>query len=63
MTEPEELKPCPSCPDGYVWSYNGPTGTTCKTCKGYAVVTLNGEPCAEARARFVEIEEDYRFER
>lgn len=46
----EQLKPCPHCPDGYVWNTNRPTGATCKTCLGYAVVTLSGSPCAEALA-------------
>lgn len=39
-----ETKLCPDCPDGNVWNINGPTGATCPTCKGYAVVNLNGEP-------------------
>ena len=45
----EELKPCPACPDGYVWTSNGPTGAACKTCGGYAVVKLNGERCDAAK--------------
>lgn len=38
--EPEERKalPCPNCPDGQVWTSNGPTGRTCPTCKGHAVI-------------------------
>jgi hypothetical protein len=27
---------CPSCPDGYVWTREGPTGAACKTCGGKA---------------------------
>lgn len=40
----DELKPCPECPDGNVWNSNGPTGATCKVCKGHAVVNLDGSP-------------------
>jgi Zn finger protein HypA/HybF involved in hydrogenase expression len=38
--EPEEQMtiPCPACPDGQVWTMNGPTGRTCPTCKGHAVI-------------------------
>ena len=46
--DPDELMPCPSCPDGYVWTSNGPSAKACPTCKGYAVVNRNGSPCAAA---------------
>lgn len=42
-----DTKPCPSCPDGNEWSSEGPTGRACRTCKGYAVVNLDGSPVAE----------------
>jgi hypothetical protein len=29
---------CPSCPDGYVWTREGPTGKACPTCKGLAYI-------------------------
>lgn len=29
---------CPSCPDGYVWTQDGPTGKTCPTCLGKAYI-------------------------
>jgi len=44
----EELMQCPQCPDGYVWTINGPTVKMCPACKGYAVVKLSGAPCDEA---------------
>jgi hypothetical protein len=37
-----DVRPCPSCPDGNVWGSNGPTGATCKTCNGHAVVFMDG---------------------
>lgn len=54
LEEKIPLKPCPSCPDGYVWTSNGQTGKTCPTCKGYAVVHLNGDPLTkqEQEARY-----------
>ena len=30
--------PCPECPDGQVWTREGPTGRTCGRCKGHAVI-------------------------
>ena len=59
----ENLKPCPACPDGSVWTAQGPSGATCPVCKGYAVVTFSGEPCAEAQRKQPEYVEDYRYER
>jgi hypothetical protein len=49
MTDDETVdkvpfKPCPACPDGNVWTANGPTGATCPVCRGYAVLHLNGSP-------------------
>ena len=38
----DELKPCPSCPDGNEWDSNGPTGRACKTCGGHAMINLDG---------------------
>lgn len=46
----EELMPCPACPDGYVWTSDGPTGKCCPVCKGYAAVKLDGSPCDAALA-------------
>jgi len=43
----DELKPCPSCPDGNEWDSDGPTGRVCKTCKGFAFVKPNGAPLTE----------------
>jgi hypothetical protein len=36
------LKPCPSCPDGYVWGSDGPTAKTCPRCLGHAVINFDG---------------------
>jgi len=36
----DELRSCPDCPDGYVWTERGPTDKECPTCKGYAVVKV-----------------------
>jgi hypothetical protein len=33
---------CPACPDGYVWTREGPTCVVCKICGGFAVVNLDG---------------------
>ena len=44
----ETYKACPECPDGGVWNMNGPTGATCPTCKGYAMVKLNGAALTKA---------------
>lgn len=44
----DELMPCPACPDGYVWTANGPTAKCCPVCKGHAVVKRNGAPCDAA---------------
>lgn len=38
------FRPCPSCPDGYVWNRDGQTPRTCPTCKGFAVVHMDGTP-------------------
>ena len=40
-------KPCPVCPDGSVWTSNGPTSKTCPVCNGYGVVNFDGSPIAE----------------
>lgn len=34
---------CPSCPDGYVWTQEGPTGAECPTCKGKAYIEVEEE--------------------
>jgi len=39
-----DFRPCPQCPDGYVWNSDGSTGKTCQLCKGYAVVNPDGSP-------------------
>ena len=48
--ETDDLKPCPACPDGGVWNEDGPTGATCKVCKGHAVVHRNGAPLTKDEA-------------
>jgi endogenous inhibitor of DNA gyrase (YacG/DUF329 family) len=55
----EETRPCPSCPDGYVWTTYGQTGKTCPTCLGKAVVRLNGEPIRKSR-QVLDEEEDWK---
>ena len=32
--------PCPQCPDGNVWTSNGPTCKVCPRCNGLAYITL-----------------------
>ena len=32
---------CPACPDGYVWTREGPTGKTCPVCKGTAKLPVS----------------------
>lgn len=34
---------CPACPDGYVWTREGPTGEACPTCKGLAYIGESDE--------------------
>lgn len=38
------FKPCPACPDGYVWTMEGPTAAMCPVCKGHAMLNLDGSP-------------------
>lgn len=33
-------RPCPACPDGYLWTAYGPTLKPCPTCLGHAWVAL-----------------------
>ncbi len=35
-------RPCPDCPDGYLWNSNGQTAKACPTCGGKAYL-----PCEE----------------
>ncbi len=35
---PITTKPCPDCPDGYVWTASGPTEKECPTCLGLSFV-------------------------
>lgn len=44
----EELIPCSACPDGYVWTANGPTSAACPICLGWARLKRDGSPCDEA---------------
>lgn len=41
------FRPCPMCPDGYIWDYQGPTAAMCPVCKGHAVVHLDGTPLTQ----------------
>ena len=34
--------PCPQCPDGSVWTPNGPTKEICPRCNGAAVLHPDG---------------------
>ena len=34
-------RPCTHCPDGYVWTQDGPTSKTCPVCKGKAYLVEN----------------------
>lgn len=36
--ERRERVACSACPDGYVWTRNGPTGKACPVCKGKAYI-------------------------
>ena len=38
----ELVRPCPSCPDGSVWTSNGPTAKRCPTCNGHAALRADG---------------------
>ena len=44
-------RPCPACPDGSVWSINGPTGKTCPVCNGHAEVNMDGSPIGPKREK------------
>jgi hypothetical protein len=46
----DEYRPCPACPDGGVWTSEGPTGKLCPVCKGHAVVNLDGSPIKPAES-------------
>ncbi len=41
---PTEVRPCPACPDGSVWTSEGPTSKICPICKGHALVNMDGSP-------------------
>lgn len=36
-------KQCPDCPDGYIWTKNGPTDAECTTCLGEAYIVVRDE--------------------
>ena len=38
----ELCRPCPRCPDGYVWNSNGPTPKCCPVCNGHAALRADG---------------------
>ena len=38
MTPLTVYRPCPACPDGSVWTRDGPTGKVCPVCKGHAIL-------------------------
>lgn len=57
MIDEDELQSCPHCPDGYVWNSQGQTGKTCPTCKGHAVVNLDGSALTTDEP-FLSFEED-----
>lgn len=40
---------CPACPDGYVWTINGPTSATCPTCGGHAALYRDGSRLDERK--------------
>ncbi len=42
MQNKADLAPCPACPDGYVWTANGPTAKCCPVCKGHAALWPDG---------------------
>ena len=44
MTHLTVYRPCPSCPDGYVWDRNGPTRKTCPVCKGHGYLPNEDVP-------------------
>ena len=37
-------KQCPDCPDGYVWTTNGPIDSACPTCGGTAYIEISDGP-------------------
>ena len=51
MTDTQQFRPCPACPDGSVWTREGPSGATCKVCKGFAVVNLDGSPLTKEQQK------------
>lgn len=34
---------CPDCPDGYVWTKNGPTDKACQTCGGNSYIEADAD--------------------
>lgn len=38
----DDVRPCSACPDGYVWTSNGPTSKPCPVCGGTAVLHRDG---------------------
>ncbi len=41
---------CPNCPDGNVWTREGPTGKACPTCKGKAYLEDEDEDNDDSEA-------------
>lgn len=48
MREPETMA-CPACPDGNVWTLDGPTQAICPTCGGYAALYRDGSRIDERK--------------
>ena len=47
----QKFAPCPRCPDGSVWTAEGPTSQVCPTCGGFAVLNINGEKLTDEQKR------------
>lgn len=43
------IRACHACPDGQMWSREGPTGRTCPVCKGRAIMDWDDNDIQRAR--------------
>lgn len=67
MSEEMLKRPCPDCPDGYVWNDDSPTSAACPTCGGLAyilkmddltyLIRRDGNAWFATRSDFVDLQE------
>jgi DnaJ-class molecular chaperone len=56
------IVPCPACPDGQVWTSDGPTGRLCPVCQGKAFIGEEECPLCDGAGWIEDVIEDREFE-